>query len=248
MQGYGDSTYGEAFADVYDDWYADVTDVGATVAAVARLAGPRGRVLELGVGTGRLAVPMAAHGLRVTGVDASPAMLERLRANDRAAAIEVVLGDMVDAMPAGPFDVVLAAYNTFFNLLTAERQAACFAAAASRLTDHGSLVIEAFVPDAPSEASAGAATMTVRELGVDRVVLSISRDDARAQRAEGQYVEITEAGGIRLRPWSIRYATPAELDETALGAGLELGHRWETFAGEPFDDRSQRHVSAYRRR
>ena len=80
MDGYGPSTYGDRFADVYDDWYADVSDVDATVGRVAALAGPGGRVLELGAGSGRLAVPLAARGLDVWAVDASPAMLDRLRA------------------------------------------------------------------------------------------------------------------------------------------------------------------------
>lgn len=248
MQGYGDSTYGDAFADVYDDWYATVTDVDATVGTVADLCPPDGRVLELGVGTGRLAIPLAARGLRVTGVDASPAMLDRLRVNDPAGAVTGVLGDMAGPLPDGRFDVVLAAYNTLFNLLTPERQAACFRAVAERLALAGSFVVEAFVPEPSPARDAPAGTVAVRELRADRVVLSVSRDDRAAQRAEGHYVELTETGGVRLRPWSIRYAATTELDGMAASAGLILAERWASFARDPFDDRSQRHVSVYRSR
>lgn len=246
MQGYDDSTYGEAFADVYDEWYSDVSDVGSTVAAIERLAGPAGRVLELGVGTGRLAIPLAARGLVVIGIDTSAAMLARLEANDPGSSVATVLGEMVDEMPAGPFDVILAAYNTFFNLPTAQRQQVCFGVAAERLAPGGRFVVEAFVPELGARSGDGA--VSVRSLGADRVVLSISRDDPRAQRAEGQYVELTEGGGVRLRPWSIRYAGTDELDTMAGAAGLELAERWGSFAGEAFDEHSQRHVSVYRRR
>ena len=123
VEGYGRATYGDAFADVYDDWYAGITDAEQTADVVAALAAPGRRVLELAVGTGRLAVPLAARGSTVTGVDASAAMLERLRARDVGATVAVTLGDMVDDLPAGPFDVALIAYNSLFNLESAERAA-----------------------------------------------------------------------------------------------------------------------------
>ncbi|MDP8987176.1 MAG: class I SAM-dependent methyltransferase, partial [Actinomycetota bacterium] len=123
MHGFDASTYGERFADVYDDWYGDVSDVDATVEAVARLAGD-GPVLELGIGTGRLALPLKAAGLEVHGIDASPAMLERLRAKPGGEAVPVVIGDFADVaveVPGG-FAVVLVAYNTLFNLGSAAAQ------------------------------------------------------------------------------------------------------------------------------
>ena len=125
VRGYHEASYGEGFADVYDDWYAGVSDVAATTAGLAALAGA-GPVLELGVGTGRLAVPLAATGLHVHGVDTSQAMLERLTARLDAMSprpeVTGVLGDMVDGLPPGPFTLVFVAYNTFFSLLTEERQ------------------------------------------------------------------------------------------------------------------------------
>jgi SAM-dependent methyltransferase len=244
VDGYDDTTYGRAFADVYDDWYSGISDVDATVADLARLAGD-GPVLELGVGTGRLAVPLAQRAPRVTvvGVDSSDAMLDRLRARPQPPNLVARCGDMVDGLPGGPFSLAFVAYNTIFNLLTEDRQRACFAAVAERLAPGGRFVIEAFVPDEPPR---DGDRVEIRTLAADRVVLSISRHDALTQRADGQFVELTETGGVRLRPWSIRYASPVELDRMALAAGLAVEHRWEAFGGVPFGASSSRHVTVYR--
>lgn len=244
MRGYDERSYGEAFADVYDEWYDGVSDVDATVALMRSLAGTGGRVLELGVGTGRLAVPMAEAGLLVTGVDSSPAMLARLAARDRSGSVGVVCGDMVDELPAGPFDAALVAYNTIFNLLDESTQQRCFAAVAERLAPGGAFVVEAFVPDVAARA-ATPTDVSVRTLAVDRVVLSVSVNTPEDQRAEGQFVELTERGGVRLRPWSIRWATPDQLDAMAVAAGLTPTDRWEDMAMTPFDDDSATHVSVY---
>jgi SAM-dependent methyltransferase len=197
-------------------------------------------VLELGVGTGRLAIPLAAAGVDVTGVDASAAMLDRLAGKDGAQRVDVVRGDMVDDLPAGTFALVFVAYNTLFNLLTAERQQQCFAAVAERLTPDGVFVVEAFVP-LPQPGP----EVAVRSLEADRVVLTVSVRDDTNQKAEGHFVELTELGGVRLRPWSIRYAPPAELDEMASAAALVLRDRWEGFDRAPFTPDSERHVSVY---
>ncbi len=147
-------------------------------------------------------------------------------------------------LPDGPFDAVLVAYNTIFNLLDADRQRACFAAVAERLVPGGRFVVEAFVPD--DEVIHGA-EVGVRSMGVDHVVLSVSRHQPDSQRADGQFVEITEAGGVRLRPWSIRWATPAELDEMASAAGFTCEHRWADMTTAPFGDESPGHVTVYGR-
>ncbi len=247
MQGYDASTYGDAFADVYDDWYHAISDVDVTVVELLDLAGS-GPVLELGVGTGRLAVPLAEAGLaqevRVVGIDASEAMLARLAWRDPGRLVDTILGDMRYDLPDGPFALAFAAYNTLFNLTDEGAQARCFADVAQRLRPGGRFVIEAFVPDEPPRRGD---SVSVRSITADRVVLSVSVDDPDHQSAAGQFVEITEAGGVRLRPWSIRYSTPAQLDEYARAAGLTLEHRWESFGRTPFDDDSARHVSVYRR-
>ena len=243
MDGWRASSYGDAFADVYDDWYAAVSDVAATVRDVVALA-EGGAVLELGVGTGRLALALADAGLDVHGLDASAAMLDRLRAKDPAGRVATTLGDMVADLPAGAFAVVLVAYNTLFNLTEPGAQADCFRAVAARLTDGGRFVVEAFVPETPPLAGD---RVSVRTLDVDRVVLSVSVHDPVTSTASGQFVELSETTGVRLRPWSIRYATTAELDAMAAAAGLALEHRWRAFGDHGWDDDAERHVSVYRR-
>ncbi len=244
MRGYDAESYGEGFADVYDDWYAGITDVEVTVGTIVDLAGAAGRVLELGAGTGRLAVPLAHAGLRVTGVDASTAMLAHLTARDPTGLVRIVVGDMVDDLPPGPFDLAFVAYNTIFNLLTEERQRACFVAVSERLRPGGAFVVEAFIPD---QDVIGGPAVTVRSMAVDHVVLSVSDHRADSQTASGQFVEITEAGGIRLRPWSIRWATAEQLDAMAAGAGFTVESRWADMSGRPFTDDSSHHVTVYRR-
>lgn len=244
MEGYGPETYGDAFADVYDDWYRGVSDIDTTVAFLGELAGD-GATLELGVGTGRLAIPLARTGRKVTGVDTSAAMLARLHAADADGRIETIHGDMVTDLPDGPFALVFVAYNTIFNLTADGSQQACFHAVATRLAPGGRFAVEAFVPDEPPRRGDD---VSVRTLAADRVVLSISRHDPSTQVAEGQFVELSEAAGVRLRPWSIRYTTPDQLDAMAAAAGLELEARHEDAGRTPFDpETSPRHLSVYRR-
>jgi len=252
MRGYESTSYGDGFADVYDDWYGDVTDVEATVTRMRALAGAAGSVLELGVGTGRLAVPMYDAGLAVTGIDTSAAMLERLAERDPDGNIESIAGDMVDDLPDGPFDAALVAYNTLFNLLGDGDQARCFQAVASRLRSGGSFVVEAFVADAERSAAPDGrqvppvSDVSVRSMEVDRVVLSVSLDSPGDQRASGQFVEFSEAGGVRLRPWSIRWATIEQLDSMAAAAGFDVAERFGSMAGDVFTDDSSQHVTVYR--
>lgn len=242
MDGYDAATYGDRFAGVYDDWYGDITDTAVCVEALAALAG-RGSVLELGVGTGRLAVPLAERGLDVTGVDASRAMLDRLTAKDQR--VSAVFGDMADPPLGGArFGLVVIAYNTLFNLVDPVAQRRCLANAADHLDDGGLLVIEAFVPDPAAEP---VDSVEPREVTTDKVVLSVTRSRPESQEVMGQYVDITEEG-IALRPWHIRWSTPAQIDQMATDAGLELTDRWSDWAGSTFDDSSASHISIYRRR
>ena len=243
MDGYDHSTYGNAFADVYDDWYQHITDVDATVELLAGLARERAPlpVLELGVGTGRLAVPLAACGLSVTGLDASAAMLARLAGRDPTGSVAAVIGDMVEDQPPGPFALVFVAFNTFFNLLTETRQRACFAAVSERLAPGAAFVIEAFVPEPQPGTS-----VSVRSMTVDSVVLSVTTHDADAQTAEGQYISFSESGGVRMRPWAIRYASVDQLDAMAASSGFCLADRWEDAQRALFTADSPRHISVYR--
>ena len=243
MDGYTRSTYGDAFADVYDEWYRDISDVEATVEFIAQLAGEGAAlpVLELGVGTGRLAVPLAARGLRVVGVDASAAMLAKLAENDPSGSVTGHLGDMVDGLPAGPFDLAFAAFNTFFNLLDEARQRACFGAVADRLPPGGAFVIEAFVPEPRSGSS-----VAVRSMTAASVVLTVATHDDATQTAQGHYISLSESDGVRLRPWAIRYATVDQLDEMAALAGFRMAERWEDSERTEFTADSPRHITVYR--
>lgn len=244
MERYETHTYGDGFADVYDEWYQGISDVATTVETLSELAGT-GPVLELGVGTGRLAVPLAATGVGVVGVDASDAMLARLRARDPGGTVAAIRGDMIADLPAGPFTLAFVAYNTLFNLTGPGGHAACFAAVADRLVPGGRFAVEAFVPADPPRRGDD---ISIHTLAADRVVLSVSRHDPDDRAAEGQFVDITESGGVRLRPWSIRYATPAELDAMAADAGLAVEHRWEDATRRSFDAaESERHFTVYRR-
>lgn len=251
MDDYGPETYGETYADVYDDWYGEggrmaLSQVGAPDEVADGIAGlaDGGPVLELGVGTGRLALPLADRGLAVTGLDASPAMLEILRTKPGADRLTVVEGDMADPLPDaadGSFAVVLVGFNTFFNLTTAESQASCVAAVTRLLRPGGRFVVEAFVP-AP-EAHDG---MSVRAIEVDRVLLDVAAIDPDTQVITGQRIEISESGN-RLFPYLLRYATPAQFDDLAAGAGLALEYRWADWSGTAFDEASASHVSAWRK-
>ena len=242
MEGFDDASYGDRIADVYDEWYEDLGDVDALIALLESFA-PSGRFLELGVGTGRLALPLAGRGVRITGVDSSASMIARLRAKDSSGCIEVIEGDMVNDLPDAEFDVVFVAYNTLFSLRSAERQGELFAAAARRLAPRGRFVVEAFVPD--SRPAGG--TVGVRTLTADRVVLTADLHDPAAQTIDGQFIEFTESHGVRLRPFSLRYSTPAELDAQAERAGLRLVDRWQDARRRPFSSDSATHVSVYGR-
>lgn len=250
QDGYVPSSYGESFADVYDDWYADVSDVDATVAMLAAIAGGR-PVLELGIGTGRLAIPLAADGTTVVGVDASPAMLDVLGNKPGAAAIIAIEADMASLGGApgiadhGPFSAVFAAFNTFFNLPTDDEQSACLQGCHSLLADDGRLVIEGFVPPAGGLTDGG---ISVRDVTAAAAVLTVSKHDANDQLIHGHHIEM-RTGGNTMRPWIIHYRTPEQLDASAAAAGFVLEHRWADWHRTPFDPAVHDvHVTVYRKK
>jgi SAM-dependent methyltransferase len=243
MDGYGPSIYGDRIADVYDDWYGERLLPDDAVAFLAPLAAG-GRVLELGIGTGRVALPLAACGLDVSGVDASSRMVEKLRAKAGGAAIPVVIGDFADVEVEGTFRLVYVAFTTFFALPSQEVQLRCLRRVAEVLEPGGRFVVEVFVPDVTRYA-AGQSTTTM-EAGGDHVLLDAMRHDPVNQVVEGHHVLITE-GSVSLYPLRLRYCWPAELDVMARLSGLELEERVAWYDRAPFDARSTRHVSVYRR-
>lgn len=146
MEGYGPETYGQRWAEVYDDRFGSAGTTQDTVAVLADLANG-GRVFELGVGTGRIAIPLAQRGLEVHGIDASAAMFARLRERPGGEDVEATLGDFADVDVDGKFDLVFVVFNTLFALTSQEQQVRCFEQVARHLADGGVFVVEAFVPD-----------------------------------------------------------------------------------------------------
>ncbi len=238
--------YDERRAEAYDRRHtARFAEAEATADFLAGLLRPGARVLELGVGTGRLALPLAARGLEVHGVDSSPAMLARLRAKPGADSVPVVEGDFADVGTSveGSFDLVLLAFNSLFELLDQDAQCRCVAGAAARLASDGVFVVEALAP----ELTRLEHSLAVTSLADDEVVLQATSHDPLSQVVRGHDVVLSEADGVRLLPWAIRYASVPEVDLMARLAGLELWERWGGWEKEPFTAASARHVSVYGR-
>ena len=234
------STYGDAFADIYDDWYQQVTDVDGTAAFISNLSEGLD-VLELGVGTGRLALPIAAAGVPITGVDSSSEMLKRLTARDTSGLVTTHLADMASWLPTGPFKVIFCAYNTFFNLVDPDDQEKCLQLVSDRLTPDGLFVLEAFVPSNYSLLpTRGVESRHMTEA----TVLNITIREKISGVVRGQSVQVGEAGPI-LRPWRILIKTPDELDQVAARQGLNLVERWQDWHRSPFTSSSDHHVSVY---
>jgi SAM-dependent methyltransferase len=245
MEDYGPETYGDRIAEVYDEWYADAAflETEASIELLAELAG-EGPVLELAIGTGRLALPLAKRGIEVHGIDASEAMVAKLREKPGGDQIPVTMGDFAEVDVDGSYRLVFVAFNTLFALLTQEDQLRCFTNAAAHLSDDGIFLIDVFVPDV-TRFDRGQRFQT-NSVSTTEVNLDASRHDPLAQRVDSVHVVLTE-DGTRLYPVNLRYAFPSELDLMARVAGLELKDRWGGWSREPFTASSVRHVSVYGR-
>jgi SAM-dependent methyltransferase len=243
MTDYTAATYGDRIAEVYDDLYPfpAATDAGVELLAELAAGGP---VLELGVGTGRLALPLVRRGLPVAGIDASEAMVAKLRTKPDGDAITLTIGDFADVAVDGSFRLVFVAFNTFFALLTQDDQLRCMANSAARLVPGGRFVIEAFVPDL-TRFERGQRTASER-IGTDIVELEVSTHDLSRQHVTSAHVLLRESG-TEIYPVQIRYCWPSELDLMARLAGLELEHRWADWQRSPFTAHSTGHVSVWRR-
>ena len=239
MKLYTAETYGEHVAGVYDKWYQDYDP--AAISILAELARD-GRALELGIGTGRLALPLAARGVEVYGIDAAPAMVAQLRAKPGGDRVEVTIGDFADVDVPGEFALIYIAFNTFFALLTQETQVRCFRNVAAHLVAGGCFLIEAFVPDI--KRFDGEQTNRATTVTTEHIELDVARHERAQQSVIGQKVVITD-GAVHLYPIQIRYAWPAELDLMAQLAGLRLRERWEDWQRAPFTSQSGKHISLY---
>jgi len=235
-------SFGEADAETYDD--SSRGDEEATIAFLERLA-RGGPALELAIGTGRIALPLAARGIRVDGIDFSPPMVARLRAKPGGDQIAVTMGDFADVPVPGAYRLIYVVYNTLFNLLTQDDQVRCFENVAAHLTDDGVFVVEAFVP-AYLHRLRDDQYVDAERIDVGEVRLDVGRHDPVAQRLDESHVVLSSAG-VRVAPIVARYAWPSELDLMARIAGLRLMHRWSSWEEEPFTAVSRRHVSVYGR-
>ncbi len=214
--------------------------VGTTVDVLAELA-RGGAALELAIGTGRIALPLAARGVPVTGIELSIDMVAQLRSKAGGDGIEVTIGDMATARVEGRFTLVYLVYNTIGNLTTQDQQVACFANAAAHLDDGGVFVIEVGVPDlrrVPPGEDARVYSHTPGYVGYDHYT------DFVAQQATSHHF-LADGSGAREFQTPFRYVWPAELDLMAKLAGMTLRHRWADWNRAPFTGESTSHVSVW---
>lgn len=237
--------YGDVWGQVYDELFSQV-DINA-VHLLEELSGPQRRMLELGVGTGRVALPLVRRGVQVTGIDESDVMVEKLRAKDGGDRIDVVMGDFAEVPVEGMFPLVFLGFNTLFCLLTQDRQVQCFQNVAEHLEPGGRFVLDCFVPDLERFDKYGT-RVGLSNLGPDGShSYELAIHHAAEQVIEVQNVRRLASGETVVLPLTIRYAWPSEMDLMARIAGLELEHRWDWYDRRPFTDKSEAHVSVYRK-
>ena len=237
-----DGYFPDEIAARYDDDDSaefDPAVVAATADFLAGLAGD-GRALELGIGTGRIALPLAARGVPVHGIDLSNAMVSRLRAKPGGEAVGVTIGDFATARADGTFALAYLVFNTIMNLTTQEAQVACFANVAAHLQPGGCFVIEVSVPDL-RKLPAG---QTVVPFAVTSTHVAFDRYDTATQAMSSNYIDVVGSSG---RYWTIpfRYVWPSELDLMARLAGMRLRERWSGWGRGPFTSESTKHISVW---
>ncbi len=240
-----DGYFGERVAARYDDDGSPMfesAEISATVEILAELAGT-GRALELGVGTGRIALPLSRRGVPVHGIDLSRAMVARMHAKPGGEAIGVTFGDFATTRAEGTFSLAYLVFNTIMNLTTQDAQVACFANVAEHLSPGGCFVVEVMVPDLrrlpPGQTAVPFAT------GPE--VWAFDLYDVATQAMSSNYVTI-DGGRTEFSSIPFRYAWPAELDLMARLAGLRLRERWEGWRREAFTGESRKHVSVWEKR
>lgn len=241
MDTYTPDTYGEKIAAVYDDLYP-----GYDEAAIHRLAelARGGRVLELGIGTGRFALPLQGMGVEVHGIDASSAMVARLKAKPGGDRIPVTIGDFSEVGVEGEFSLIYVVFNTLFGLLTQEEQCRCFANVANHLAPDGLFAIEAFVPDL--KRFNGGQALRVIGMEGETLRMDASQVDFASQVITAQHVHLSSKG-VEIYPVKLRYIWPSEMDLMARLAGLQLHQRWGGWEQSAFTSASMKHISIYER-
>src|SRR5689334_24610448 len=238
-----DGYFGEDVAATYDDGFEgqfDPSVIEVTAGALAGLAGPEGRALEFAVGTGRVALPLAARGVEVHGIDMSRAMVARMRAKPGGDAVPVTIGDFTATRVDGTFSLVYLVFNTIMNVTTQDAQVACFRNAAAHLAPGGCFVVEVGVPELrklPPGQSAVPFQVSPTRWAFDLY-------DTATQAMSSNYVTVDDGRG-RYRSIPFRYVWPAELDLMARLAGMRLRDRWEDWIRTPFTGDSRQHISVW---
>ena len=194
-----------------------------------------GPALELGIGTGRIALPLAATGIRVDGIDISPHVIEQMRTKPGGETIDVTIGDFADVPVEGAYRLIYCPGNSFFNLLTQDDEVRCFQNVAAHLTDDGAFVLETLVPDFLYRLEEQQ-YVQVEAIAVDHVGIDVLKHDPVNQVLEESHVSLS-GKGIRLNPVVQRYAWPAEMDLMARLAGLRLTERWLGWSLQPWTGR-----------
>ncbi len=202
-------------------------------------------MLELAIGTGRVALPLAAEGLEVHGIDFAPEMLKRLKEKPGGAGLKAHLGDFADVAVDGSYRLIFIVWNSFFNLLAQEDQLRCFANVAAHLTDDGLFLVEGYDPgefhrDRHEQ-------FKVEDVRGEQVRIGVLKHDPTRQIIEQNHVTLSVSDGVTMNPVAQRYVWPSELDLMARLAGLELKHRWSGWQREPVTADSTRYVSVYGR-
>ena len=233
--------FGDRWASRYDD-LSQGPDPAAAVDFLAGLVTPGARILELAIGGGRVAIPLARRGFAVEGVEASQAVVDKLRTVPGGQDLPVLTADMADVPNTGPFPLVYVVWNSLFNLTSQQRQVDTFRNVARVLEPGGAFVLECYVPD-PATYDRQFSTDDVRE---DSVGFTLTVHDRIAQRIQMQHVTV-DGKGVRLLPTAHRYCWPAELDLMAQLAGLHLRERWADWDRTPFRATSGSHISVYAR-
>jgi SAM-dependent methyltransferase len=234
--------FDERIAKTYDAKWPELFEPGVIEPAVnflAELAGP-GAALELGIGTGRLALPLSRRGVRVHGIEISPAMIAELHTKPGAEAIGVTIGDFATTTVDETFRLAYLVRNTITNLTTQDEQVECFGNVAAHLEPGGCFVIEVYVPELqrlpPGE--------TIHPFDVTPTHLGFEEYDVATQIAHSHHYWLVD-GRAEFFSAPFRYVWPSELDLMARLAGLRLRDRWSTWNREPFTSASRQHISVW---
>jgi ubiquinone/menaquinone biosynthesis C-methylase UbiE len=245
VDGYDATTYGDSFAEVYDQWYEGLDDADFLEFIIGSLSDEPVRVLELGVGTGRLVAqwlslrPKLAD--TIVGVDSSAAMLQIAQEKNFPTSVSFICSDFSEQLPTGPFDVVFIGYNTLFNLPDESALQNCIQNVSSVLSSSGSLYIDAVIPRSTDDST----REFIQTMATGEEVLATSHHDPLSQRITGTFSHLGTEHGSRVRSWAVRYFTPPQLDTIAEQSGLTLFSRYADGRQTAFTSDSHRHVSRY---